>query len=162
MSPITAQKVISIDYTLTNNAGEEIDSSKDRGPLLYLQGAGNIIPGLEQALAGKIVGDNLNVSIRPEDAYGRKEGPGPQPIPRDAFPPSALLEPGVSYVIDLEEGGQRMVWIAQVTEQLIFLDSNHPLAGETLHFDVTVRAIRNASAEELEHGHPHSPAGCEH
>ena len=162
MSAINAQKVISIDYTLTNDAGEEIDSSSGSGPLVYLHGAGNIIPGLENALTGKTVGDQLNVSISPEDAYGQKEGPGPQAVPREAFPPEAVLETGVSFIIQLEDGSEKMVWISQVTEQLVFLDSNHPLAGETLHFDVTVREIREASEEELSHGHPHAPGGCAH
>jgi len=162
MSSITAQKVISIDYTLTNKAGEQLDSSEGGEPLVYLHGAGNIIPGLEQALSGKKVGDQINVTIPPEEAYGLKEGPAPQAVPREAFPPDAVLEPGVSFVVQLEDGGQQMVWVSQVTEQLIFLDSNHPLAGETLNFDVTVRDIRDARSEELDHGHPHAPGGCGH
>lgn len=162
MSSVNAQKVISIDYILTNSEGDELDSSSGSGPLVYLHGAGNIIPGLEDALTGKTVGDHLNVSISPEKAYGLKDGPGPQAVPREAFPPEAVLETGVSFMVQLEDGGERMVWISQVTEQLVFLDGNHPLAGETLHFDVTVRDIREASEEELSHGHPHAPGGCAH
>jgi FKBP-type peptidyl-prolyl cis-trans isomerase SlyD len=154
MSTIAKNRIISIDYVLTNDEGEQLDSSTERGPLTYLHGANNIVPGLEKVLADKTIGDTFTVKIPPEEGYGVMEGPGPQPVPRESFPPNTVLEVGVSYMVELEEGVQRTVWIAQVTEQLVFLDMNHPLAGETLHFDVTVREIRDASPAEIAQGYP--------
>ncbi|TLS68170.1 peptidylprolyl isomerase [Mariprofundus erugo] len=156
---IADNKVVSIHYTLTNDDGEVIDSSRDAEPLVYLHGAENIIPGLEQALAGKVAGDDLKVSIAPSDAYGDFDENMVQVVPREMFQGVDTLEPGMEFQAQTSQGVQ-VIRIAAVDGDDITIDGNHPLAGETLHFDVSVAAVREASEEELAHGHVHGHGGC--
>lgn len=161
--PIAAAgKVVSIHYTLRNDAGDVLDSSGGGAPLEYLHGAGNIIPGLEDAIEGKGQGENVKVSVKPEDAYGERRGPGPQAVPRAAFPPGVQVAAGMQFAVEGPDGQPVPVWVVNVTETQVFIDVNHPLAGETLHFDVDVQGVRDATAEELSHGHPHGPGGHNH
>ena len=142
---IAANKAVSIDYTLTNDAGEVIDSSAGGAPLVYLHGAGNIIPGLEKALEGKQGGDQIQVSIEPQDAYGEYSPELVATLNRAMF-----------------EGGMQIVTIRDVEGDDVIVDGNHPLAGQRLNFDVKVVSVRDASDEEVAHGHIHGEGGHHH
>ena len=157
----TDNAVVLIHYTLTSDAGETLDSSAGREPLAYLQGFGNIIPGLEQALLGKKAGDKLKVSIPPAEAYGVRNDELVEVVPRSAFGGAPDLEVGMQFQARTPEG-MKVVTIVDVSGDEITLDGNHPLAGETLHFDVEVVTVRAATAEELEHGHVHGDGGHHH
>jgi len=156
---IAKDKVVSIHYTLKNDAGSVIDSSEGAEPLVYLHGAQNIIPGLERALEGKVIDDALEVSIEAVDAYGEYKKELTQVVPSNMFEGVDKLEAGMEFQAQTEQGMQ-VIRIAEVNGDDITIDGNHPLAGERLHFAVTVDAIRDASAEELEHGHIHSEGCC--
>lgn len=158
---VMADKVVLIHYTLTNGAGEELDSSRGDEPLPYLHGHGNIVPGLERALGGKAVGFQDTVVVAPEDGYGAHDGSEPQQVPSDAFPDDFEVEEGMQFVVENELGEQIPVWVVGFEEGVVLLDTNHPLAGETLHFQVEIVKIRDATAEELHHGHPHGLEGTE-
>jgi FKBP-type peptidyl-prolyl cis-trans isomerase SlyD len=151
---------VSIHYTLTNKAGEQLDSSIGSQPLDYLHGEGNIIPGLEQALTGKKVGDKFEVTIEAANAYGDYDADRVQIVPRELFAGVDNLELGMMFHADVSEG-PGVVTITQIDGDDITVDGNHPLAGEALTFAVEVMAIRPATAEELAHGHIHG-AGCDH
>jgi len=153
--------VVSIDYTLKNDAGDVMDTSEQNGPLAYMHGHQNIIPGLEKALDDKSVGDSFTVSIEPADAYGERDERMIQTVPRSMFQGVDEIEPGMRFQAQTE-GGVTVVTIKEVNGDEITLDGNHELAGETLHFDVEVKDVRPASEEELEHGHVHGPGGHEH
>jgi len=161
MSTIETGKVVLIHYTLTNDAGEELDTSRGDEPLPYLHGHGNIVPGLESGLEGKQVGFRGTVVVEPAEAYGEHDGTAPQTVPTDAFPEDFEVEEGMQFVIENDEGEQIPVWVVGIEDEVVLLDTNHPLAGETLHFDVEVIEIRAASEEELHHGHPHGAHGDE-
>ena len=159
---IAAGKVVALQYTLRDDAGSLIDGSAAGDPLYYLHGAENLVPGLETALEGHRVGDKLSVTVQPEDGYGERRGPGPQAVPRDAFPPDAELEEGMPFSVENEEGEEIDLWISRIEEEQVFVDVNHPLAGVTLCFDVDVMSIRDATVVEQVHGHPHGPGGHHH
>lgn len=158
---VAESKVVSIDYTLTDDEGKVIDSSQDGDPLCYLHGSNTLIPGLEQALVGKSVNDHLNVTVAPEDGYGQRRDDLRQVVARDRFG-DVELEVGMRFRVPTENGGQGVVAVAEINGDLITVDGNHDLAGMTLHFDVTIREIRDATAEEIEHGHAHGPGGHSH
>ena len=147
--------VVAIHYTLTNTDGAVIDSSSGREPLKYLHGYGNIIRGLEQALTGKKVGDALNVAIEPVDAYGERDEDLVQEVPREAFQGVDEVEVGMQFHAQSPDGGAIPVKVVAVNADSVTLDGNHELAGERLHFAVSVEDIRAATAEELDHGHVH-------
>lgn len=155
-------KVVVIHYTLTSEDGEVLDTSDGGEPLAFLHGAGNIVPGLERAIEGRAVGDGLNVSVPPTEGYGDRTGPGPQPVPREAFPDGVALRAGMMLAAEGPDGQQMPLWVAAVEDERVFIDSNHPLAGQTLHFQVEIVRIRDATAEERAHGHPHGPDGTAH
>lgn len=158
---ITAGKVVSLEYSLTNDAGEQLDASTVERPLLYLHGADNLIPGLERELTDKTIGDAFEVSVPPEEGYGEKEETEPQVVPRSSFPPELPLEPGFAFGVENEAGEPIPLWVVKVEGDEVFVDVNHPLAGQTLHFKVKVLAIRDATEDEKVHGHPHGPTGHE-
>ncbi len=151
---IAKHKVISIDYTLTDAQGTELDSSKGRGPFAYIHGIGNIIPGLEAALEGKAQGDQLSAVIPPENAYGVRDEGLVQHIARSQFDTEGDIQIGMQFHA-MGESGPRVVTVVSVDADNVTIDGNHPLAGITLHFDVTVKEIRDATSEELSHGHVH-------
>ncbi len=153
---VAANKVVSIEYTLTNAQGQVMDSSVDREPMAYLQGHQNIIPGLESALEGKAVGDQLQVTIEPAEAYGERDESLRQAVPRKMFEDADNVQVGMQFQTMTEQGTQ-VVTVTQMDAEEVTIDANHPLAGETLTFDVTVVDIREPSQEELEHGHVHGP-----
>ena len=158
---ITKDKVVSIDYTLTGEGGAVLDTSRGRGPLAYLHGAGNIIPGLEGALEGRSQGDQLTVSIPPESGYGPKDPKLVQRVPRTAFAAVTDIRPGMQFQAQTPQG-TRVITVVDVADDNVTVDANHPLAGATLNFDVTIVGVRDATAEELSHGHVHGPGGHAH
>jgi FKBP-type peptidyl-prolyl cis-trans isomerase SlyD len=152
---IAAKKVVSIHYTLKNGDGEMLDSSDGSDPLVYLHGAGNIVEGLEKALDGKAVGDKVIAVVPPAEGYGERSGPGPQPVPREAFT-GVDVRTGMAIMAEDEGGAGIPLWVVAVESDRIMVDGNHPLAGETLHFDVEVVDVRDATTQELDHGHVHT------
>jgi len=159
---IELNKVVTIDYTLTDTAGEILDSSEGTEPLSYIHGAGNIIPGLEAALAGKKVGDALKVAVEPKDGYGEYDKSLLFPIPRENFGENQI-EIGMEFQAETEYGLQ-ILTVVKIEGDEITVDANHPLAGAVLNFDVKIVDIREATEEELEHGHlhfhDHDGCGC--
>lgn len=158
---ITDQRVVSIHYTLTNDQGEVLDSSQGSEPLAYLHGAGNIIPGLEKALAGKQAGDKLTVKVAPAEGYGERNAALIQQVPRRAFQGVKDIRPGMSFQAQGPQGPMR-VTVTQVAGDMVTVDGNHPLAGENLSFEVEITEVRAATAEEMQHGHVHGPGGHHH
>ena len=155
-------KVVTIHYTLTDEAGETIDSSRGQAPLDYLHGARNIVPGLESGLIGKSVGERMSLRIPPEEGYGPYNPQGVQRVPREAFPDDVELEPGLQFSAEDESGRGVTIWISSVEGEVVTIDQNHPLAGKVLCFDVSIESIRDATLEEMSHGHPHGPHGHHH
>ncbi len=151
---------VSIHYTLTNNEGNQLDSSKGEDPLVYLHGANNIVPGLEEALAGKSAGDNFEVSIEPEKGYGLYHEEMQQVVDKSMFQGVDALEVGMMFHADVSHG-PGVVTITKIEGDEITIDGNHPLAGETLNFAIEVMDVREATADELEHGHIHGES-CDH
>jgi FKBP-type peptidyl-prolyl cis-trans isomerase SlyD len=148
--------VVRIEYTLTLADGEVVDSSAEDGPLEFLQGAGEIIPGLEAALYGMSVGERKNLIVTPDLAYGEYEPDNFQVVPLDAFEDDVELEPGMALESFDEENNEAIEgFISEIQPDGVVVDFNHWLAGETLHFDVKVVGVRPALPEELEHGHAH-------
>jgi len=162
MSTVEAGKVVSFHYTLRNPDGEVVDTSDGDEPLAYLHGSSNIVSGLEAQLVGHAVGDKLQAVVPAREGYGEKSGPGPQGVPREAFPADAELEVGMNFVAETDDGNEVMLWVVEIGEEEVLVDDNHPLAGVTLHFDVEVVEIRDATDEEKTHGHPHGPGGHDH
>ncbi len=157
---IAKNRVVSIHYTLKNDAGTVIDSSEGAEPLVYLHGSQNIIPGLEKALEGKVADDALQVSIDAAEAYGEYNKSLTQVVPSSMFQGVEKIEVGMEFQAQTEQGVE-VIRIAAVDGDDVTIDGNHPLAGERLHFDVAVAEVRDASEDELEHGHVHT-AGCSH
>ena len=155
-------KVVRFHYTLRNSEKEQLDTSAEAGPLAYLHGAKNIVPGLERHMTGHQTGDKFVAVIAPNEGYGEYQQPGPQPVDRGAFPETADLRVGVSFTVEAGNGEVFNVWVTAVEEDKVYVDANHPLAGVTLHFDVEIVEIRDASPEEIACGHPHGPGGHHH
>jgi len=153
---IDNNKVITINYTLKDDTGKLIDESND-GSFCYLHGADNIIPGMEQALHGKTKDDQLELSLKPEEAYGEYVEALTQVVDRAMFDVDDTIEAGMQFHAQSENGQTIMITVTQVDGDNITIDGNHPLAGETLHYDITVIDIRDATEEEISHGHVHTP-----
>ena len=161
---IAQNAVASLRYTLTDSQGEILDVATNESPFIYLHGANNIIPGLENALVGKQADDELEVTIPPEDAYGEHDERLTEVVSKEMFSgvSEEQLVPGAQFQAQTN-AGQEVITIASVQEDTVTIDGNHPLAGETLHFDVTVLNVRAATEEELTHGHAHDADGdCGH
>ncbi|HUL11952.1 MAG TPA: peptidylprolyl isomerase [Methylococcaceae bacterium] len=158
---ISARKVVHFHYTLTDEDGEILDSSDGHAPLAYIHGMGNIIPGLENALTGKAIGDKFQVTIPPEEAYGLRDDDLVQAVPKSAFEGVNQIEPGMQFHAESPEGMQ-LVTVVEVIDEEVILDGNHPMAGMTLNFDVEVTDVRDATPEEMDHGHVHGPGGHHH
>jgi FKBP-type peptidyl-prolyl cis-trans isomerase SlyD len=148
---IAAARIASIHYTLTDDAGRVLDKSPEAQPLRYFHGAGNIIPGLEQALAGRQAGDVLRVDVAPEQAYGVRDDALVRVLPREAFQGVDEVEPGMQFRAE-GAGGPVLLTVVDVGEAGVTVDGNHPLAGQTLHFDVEVADVREASEQEKQLG----------
>lgn len=156
---VAKDTVVAIDYVLTGPDGQVLDSSEGREPLAYLHGNGNIIPGLEQALEGHAEGDKLDVTVKPEEGYGQRDDALIQTVTRDMFEGADKIEPGMRFNA-MSNHGPRIVTVTEVEGDNITVDANHPLAGVTLQFAVEIKDVREATGEELEHGHVHN--GDEH
>ncbi len=154
---IGPRKVVTIDYTLRNEAGEVLDTSDGAEPLAYLHGAHNIVPGLERALEGLAPGAERDVVVAPDDGYGRPDPGGVFTIPRATFPPDLEISVGDTFMGENEDGGGIPVRVVELRDDVVVVDANHPLAGVTLHFHILVRDVRDATTAELMHGHPHGP-----
>ncbi|MEC8646572.1 MAG: peptidylprolyl isomerase [Candidatus Latescibacterota bacterium] len=152
---IAEQSVVSIHYTLTNDAGETLDTSDGREPLVYIHGAQNIIPGLENELTGKSVGDSFDVTIQPEEAYGTVNPELVQTVPHSAFEGVEKVEPGMQFQARGDNGETQVITVTEVGDSGVTVDGNHPLAGQVLNFSVRVEEIREATEEEIAHGHIH-------
>lgn len=155
---IANDSVVTLDYVLKDEKGVVIDESAGQ-PLLYLHGHGNIVPGLEKALAGKASGDNVKVAVPPGEGYGEKSNEKPMAVPRNRLPKEVKPEPGMMLDAVGADGNSITLWILDVKPDAVLVTSEHPLAGVTLHFDVTVKSVRAATKEELSHGHVHGPGG---
>lgn len=158
---ITNDSVVTIDYTLTDDSGKTLDSSKGKEPLVYLHGHGNIIFGLENALNGKQIGDAMKVTVAPDEAYGERNEDFIQTAPREMFKGVDEIQVGMQFQARSPMGMQ-LVTITAVNGDEVTLDANHPLAGMTLTFDVAIVGVRAATKEELEHGHVHGAGGHNH
>jgi FKBP-type peptidyl-prolyl cis-trans isomerase SlyD len=158
---IASDSVVSIRYTLRDDGGEVIDASGDGEPLTYLHGHGNLIQGLERELTGKNPGDRLQVKIAPADGYGEYDPALVQKVPRRSLKGISQVKVGLRLQAQTPEG-PRVLTVTQMQGDMVTLDGNHPLAGKNLNFEVEVAAVRDATQEELEHGHVHGPGGHHH
>lgn len=161
-NPIADGKVVSLHYTLRSGENEVIETSVGGEPMTYLHGANNIVPGLEKALSGQPVGYKGKVVVPAADAYGERVDVPPQSVPRSAFPAQLELEPGMMLMARGPDQQQVPIWIVEVANDTVLVESQHPLAGMTLHFEVEVLEVRDATSEEQAHGHPHGPGGHHH
>lgn len=158
---ISAKKVVYIHYTLTNASRELLDKSNDEQPLGYLHGAGNIVAGLESALTGLTEGDECNVDVEPEQGYGTRDETLVQDVPQGAFDGVETIEVGMRFQAESDQG-MRLIEVVAVEGDVVTVDGNHPLAGETLSFKVKIDSVRDANEEELAHGHVHDGHAHEH
>lgn len=159
---VAKDTVVSIDYTLTDaDGGAVLDTSHGGEPLGYLHGAGNIIPGLEQAMEGRTVGDAFRATVPPELGYGRRRDDLIDTVDRGAFAGVTDIKPGMQFQANTPQG-PRVVTVVAADDRGVTVDANHELAGRTLVFDIKVVAVRDATAEEKAHGHAHGPGGHHH
>jgi len=161
---IGENKVVNIHYALRLDDGKLVDSSENKEPLTYMQGKMNIIPGLEKALLGKEVGEKLEVKVSPEEGYGARKDDLIQNLPKSTFDKMEGMEdlkPGMQFQTQGPQGPQ-VVTIMEVKDEEVVVDGNHPLAGQNLNFDVEVVDVRDATEEELQHGHVHGAGGHHH
>jgi FKBP-type peptidyl-prolyl cis-trans isomerase SlyD len=158
---IESNSVVTLHYTLKDNDGNIIDQSDD-GSFLYLHGAMNIIPGLENALTGKAAGDELSVSVTPEQGYGVKDPARIQDVPKEMFEGNDEIQVGVQFHAEGPDGAAVVVTVIEVKDDVVVIDGNHALAGVDLNFDVRIVDVRVASEEEVSHGHVHGPHGHAH
>lgn len=161
MTTITKDTAVLFNYTLRDEEGNIIDQSPEGQPLAYLHGHSNIIPGLEAQLEGKSAGERVNAVVAPADGYGEYHEQAVQEIPRDNFQGVEDIQPGMQF--QSQSGDQVMlVTVKDVTDDMVTVDANHPLAGKTLTFDVEIVEVRAATEDELSHGHVHGAGGVQH
>jgi FKBP-type peptidyl-prolyl cis-trans isomerase SlyD len=155
-----ANKVVKMHYSVTDNDNNSIDNSFDGEPLIFIVGTGYLIPGLEDALQGKQAGDTLSVTVEPENGYGERHDELMQAVPKSMFE-NMEIEVGMQFRATTDDGDQS-VMIIDIQEDEVIVDGNNPLAGITLKFDVEILEVRDATADELAHGHVHGEGGCGH
>lgn len=158
---IADRKVAEIEYTLKDDDGQVLDTTDGKSPLAYLHGTGSIIPGLENELAGKAAGDNIRVTLPPAQGYGERNDDLRQQMSRDQFDGVDELKVGMMFRVETDQG-PLVLNVVDISDDVVTVDGNHPLAGQTLHFDVTVQGVRDATEEEIAHGHAHGPGGHAH
>jgi FKBP-type peptidyl-prolyl cis-trans isomerase SlyD len=158
---ISKNSVVSFHYTLKNSEGNQLESSREGNAMTYLHGSGNIIKGLEKALEGKSVGDTFEVTVEPAEAYGERQPANIQRISAKHFRDAKALKPGQVLGLQTKQGPVQ-VTVVKVGRFNVDVDANHPLAGQSLTFDVEITAVREATAEEKNHGHVHGPGGVDH
>lgn len=160
---VAKDAVVTMSYLLTNSKGEELDRSQPGEPLVYLHGVGQIVPGLERQLEGLTSGDKRDkLVVPPAEAYGEMRPDLQISVGRDQFPKDAELEPGMRFWAHTPEGQRHPFTVVAVKGDQVEIDGNHPLAGETLHFNIEIESVRQATEEELQHGHAHGPGGHHH
>jgi FKBP-type peptidyl-prolyl cis-trans isomerase SlyD len=159
--PIAQDSVVTIHYTLKDDAGEVIDSSRSGDPIAYLHGHGNLVPGLERELEGKNSGDEVKVSVAPADGYGDYDKKLVQQVPRRALQGISKVTVGMRLHAQTPEG-PRTVTVTRLVGDMVTIDGNHPLAGKNLNFEVQITDVRAATDEELQHGHVHGEGGHHH
>jgi FKBP-type peptidyl-prolyl cis-trans isomerase SlyD len=158
---IAKDSVVQFHYSLSEADGTPIESSRAQDPLAALIGRGNIIQGLEQAMLGHVAGDRFEVTVTPEQAYGERREGAQQRVPKKFFRKGIKLAPGMQTLLQTGEG-PRVVTVIKVGMSVVDIDVNHPMAGKTLRFDIEVLDVREATAEELAHGHAHGVGGAQH
>ncbi len=158
---IAKNTVVSFHFVLKDNQGEVLEESTGQEPLVYLHGANGIVPGLEEALTGRVEGDKFSVTLPPEKAYGHRDERLIQTVPRDQFPDSEKLEEGMQFQVKTPNGPM-LFTVRDVSDKEVVVDGNPEMAGETLNFSIEVTEVRVATAEEIEHGHAHGPGGHHH
>ena len=154
--------VVSFAYVLTNPEGEEIDRGSKEEPFTYMHGASQIVPGLENKLLGLKIGDKKKVVVSPEEGYGIKNPKLKMKLKRDLFPKDFPLQEGIQFNADMGNDSSGTFTVLSFTDKEVEVDGNHPLAGVTLHFDVEILNVREATKEEIEHGHAHDGDGHHH
>jgi len=152
---IGKNSVVSVNYTLTDDAGKVLDSSDGTKPMVYLHGSGSIVPGLEKALVGKGEGDSLKVRVEPAEAYGELIPDGIKTIERSAFEGVDVVEVGMAFEAQAPDGSAQHIMVTKVEGDNVTININHPLAGVALNFDIKILNVREATKEELDHGHSH-------
>lgn len=158
---IQKHTVVTLNYTLKNSEGEIMDTSEGREPLVYLHGVGGLIPGLEAELEGKEIGNSFNTVIAPEDAYGKRSDDLLHVVPKSGFQGDEEMQVGMRVQLETEQG-PAIATISKIEGENVTLDLNHPLADMELHFSIDVVDLRDASADEISHGHVHGPGGHHH
>ncbi|HLU87677.1 MAG TPA: peptidylprolyl isomerase [Taishania sp.] len=158
---VTINSVVSLDYTLKNNKGEVLDSSNGRSPLVYLHGVGALIPGLENEINGMEKGQSKLVTVQPEDAYGQRSEDLLHIVPKSGFQGDEEMFVGMQVQLETEQG-PAIASISKIEGDDVTLDLNHPLAGEVLTFEISIADVREATADEIAHGHVHGPGGHHH
>ncbi len=158
---ITADRVVLIHYTLKDDSGAVVDSSAGGEPLAYIQGHGNLVAGLEKALEGREEGDKVQVCVAPAEGYGLHDAKLIQRIPKRSLQGSGEIKKGMQFQGQTPEG-MRVFTVTAVVGDMVTLDGNHPLADKSLNFDVEILSVREATTEELEHGHVHGAGGHHH
>ena len=159
---IAENSVVTMHYKLKNISGEIIDSSSEQEPLVYMHGSGNIIVGLEEQLVGKKAGDTISTQVSPEKGYGVPVEALIQKVPTAAFGDEiSNIEVGMRFQADTEQGPVPVV-VTSIENDIVTVDGNHPLAGQELFFDISIVEVRDASSEEIDHGHVHGPGGHQH
>ncbi|GJL79842.1 MAG: peptidyl-prolyl cis-trans isomerase [Nitrospinaceae bacterium] len=156
---VKKDSVVSMSYNLKNAAGEELGSADSAKPLTYLQGSGQIVPGLENALEGLVIGDKKDVTLTAQEGYGELNPELKMKVERKMFPPDAEIKAGMQFRANIGGDREHTFTVMDVQNDDVFVDGNHPLAGQTLHFSVEIVGIREATQEELTHGHAHGPDG---
>lgn len=157
---VTKDSVVSLEYRLHLGDGQVVDESEPGQPLAYMHGRGQIVPGLEGQLEGMSAGESKKVVVPPSQGYGEHDPRGLQEVPREMFPPNANLQAGLTISAQTADGDVIPITIRELKGEKVVVDLNHPMAGKTLHFDITVREVRAATDEEKEHGHAHGPGGA--
>ena len=158
---IEKNKVVSMHYTLKDDKGTVMDTSNGKSPLPFIQGNGQLIPGLESQIEGKEKGEKMNVTVAPADAYGEFRDDMIFKVSKEGFRGEEELQIGMQVEVELEQGKSIAV-VSKIEGNDVTLDLNHPLAGQTLHFDVEIMDVRDATEEELSHGHVHGEGGHQH
>ncbi len=158
---IGENNVVQMHYTLKNDAGEVLDTSEGKAPLTYMHSEGQIIPGLFKAISGKKAGDKVSAVVKPEEGYGEQDDQLIQKIPRERFKGMEDLAVGAKVQAESDNGIQ-IATVTEIQDKEVTIDLNHPLAGVTLHFDVEIAEVREATEEEISHGHVHGPGGHDH
>jgi FKBP-type peptidyl-prolyl cis-trans isomerase SlyD len=158
---VSSDKVVLIHYTLKDDAGTVVDASDGSEPLAYIHGHGNLVPGLEKALEGQEKGSKIAVSVPPEEGYGKHDAKLIQRVPKRSMQSAGQIKKGMQFQGRTEDG-MRVFTVTALVGDMVTLDGNHPLADKTLHFAVEVVEVRDATTEELEHGHVHGAGGHHH